>query len=275
MNTSDTRSTGASHLTDCHLCPFHCGTRRATASGVCRVGAASYVASEMLHYGEEELLRPAHAIFFSGCTARCRFCTAARFAFNPLYGAPVTAAQLAARILQRQAEGARAICFIGGDPAPHIPLILATLATLGDRRTIPTVFNSNFYVTDAALDLLADAIDIYLPDLKFGPATGAQSCGEAIGGMPDYWSVVTGAIARVARLGRQVIVRHLLMPGHFACCTAPTLTWLATLPTVQVSLLTQYLAPVHAHGALAERLTAEDVTEARRLATRLGLHLVR
>lgn len=275
MNASDALPTGASHLTDCHLCPFHCGTRRATATGVCRVGAVSYVASEMIHYGEEELLRPAHAIFFSGCTARCQFCTAARYAFNPIYGSPVTAAQLAARIVQRQAEGARSICFIGGDPTPHIPLILATVALLGARRTIPTVFNSNFYLTDAALDLLAGAIDIYLPDLKFGPATGAQSCGEALGGMPDYWNVVTGAIARVARLGKQVIVRHLLMPGHFACCTAPALTWLATQPTVQVSLLTQYLAPAHAHGALAATLGAAEVTEARRLALALGLQLVR
>lgn len=275
MNANDALPTGAGHLTDCHLCPFHCGTRRATATGVCRVGAVSYVASEMLHYGEEELLRPAHAIFFSGCTARCQFCTAARYAFNPVYGSPVTAAQLAARIVQRQAEGARSICFIGGDPTPHIPLILATVALLGERRTIPTVFNSNFYLTDAALDLLVGAIDIYLPDLKFGPATGAQSCGEAIGGMPDYWNVVTGAIARVARLGKQVIVRHLLMPGHFACCTAPALTWLATQPTVQVSLLTQYLAPAHAHGALAATLGAAEVAEAQRLALALGLQLVR
>lgn len=275
MNVSDATLAGADHLIDCHLCPFHCGTRRATASGVCRVGAVSYVASEMLHHGEEEMLRPAHAIFFSGCTARCHFCTAARYAFNPLYGAPVTAAQLAARILRRQAEGARAICFIGGDPTPHIPLILATLTLLGARRTIPTVFNSNFYLTDAALDLLADAIDIYLPDLKFGPASGAQSCGEAIGGMPNYWKIVTGAIERVAGLGKQVIVRHLLMPGHFACCTAPALTWLATQPGVQVSLLTQYLAPAHARGTLAATLSTAEVAEARRLALDLGLQLVR
>jgi putative pyruvate formate lyase activating enzyme len=229
----------------------------------------------MLHYGEEELLRPAHAIFFSGCTARCRFCTAARYAFNPVYGAPVTAAQLAARILQRQAEGARSVCFIGGDPAPHIPLILATLATLGARRTIPAIFNSNFYLTDDALDLLDRAINLYLPDLKFGPTTGAQSCGEAIGGMPDYWNVVTGCIARVAAQGRPVIVRHLLMPGHFDCCTAPALTWLATQPAVQVSLLTQYLAPAHARGALAAPLAAPDVARARQLAVALGLRLVR
>ncbi len=265
----------AAHLSDCHLCPFHCGEERARAAGVCRVGAVSYLASEMLHLGEEELLRPAHAIFFSGCTARCTFCTAARFAFRPDYGVPVTAPLLAARILQRQAAGARSVCFIGGDPAPHIPLILATLAELGARRTIPAVFNSNFYLTAAALDLLEDAIDIYLPDLKFGPATGAQSCGEVVGGMPGYWEAVTGAIARVAAHGRQVIVRHLLMPGHFDCCTAPVLAWLATQPALQVSLLTQYLAPAHGRGALAGALTPEEVARARRLAADLGLRLVR
>ena len=129
--------------------------------------------------GEEELLRPAHAIFFSGCTATCAFCTAARFAFRPSYGIPVTAQMLAARIEQRQAEGARSVCFIGGDPAPHIPVILETIEMLGDRRHIPAVFNSNFYLTGEALDLLDGAIDIYLPDLKFGPAAGTPELWRA------------------------------------------------------------------------------------------------
>ena len=265
----------AAHLAECHLCPFHCGPRRADASGVCRVGATSYVASEMLHMGEEEILRPAHAIFFSGCTATCTFCTAARFAFRPTYGVPVTAPQLARRILQRQAEGARSVCFIGGDPAPHIPLILATLEELGARRTIPAVFNSNFYLTAAALDLLDGAIDIYLPDLKFGPAIGPDSCGERIGGMPDYWAVVTGCIDRVLDAGQTVLVRHLLMPGHFDCCTAPVLAWLAERPALTVSLLTQYLPPAHARGPLANTLADEEVAQAQRLARQLGLQLVR
>ena len=270
-----TVAAAAAHLDDCHLCPFHCGPRRADATGVCRVGRTSYIASEMLHMGEEELLRPAHAIFFSGCTATCSFCTAARFAFRPTYGVAVTPAQLAGRIVQRQAEGARSLCFIGGDPAPHIPFILATLAELGDRRTAPAVFNSNFYLTDAALDLLAGAIDIYLPDLKFGPATGPASCGEAIGGMPDYWAVVTGCTRRVHTAGGRLVVRHLLMPGHLECCTIPVLTWLAALPGVEVSLLTQYLAPAHARGDLAGALTGAEITEAQTLAARLGLRLVR
>lgn len=262
------------HLTDCHLCPHNCGETRASGRGVCRVGQRSYIASEMLHLGEEELLRPAHAIFFSGCTATCSFCTAARFAFRPTYGVTVSPEQLAARIVQRQNEGARSICFIGGDPTPHIPFILATLAALGKHKQAPTVFNSNLYLTDEALGLLEDAIDIYLPDFKFGPASGDQSCGERIGGMPSYWQVITHCIDRLYTEGKRLIVRHLLMPGHFDCCTEPVLHWLAERPALQVSLLTQYLAPAHARGSLAKPLTQTDMVRAQALAQTLRLSLV-
>ncbi len=262
------------HLLDCQLCPHRCGAARRESAGVCRVGMKSFIASEMLHMGEEELLRPAHAIFFSGCTATCAFCTAARFAFRPTYGVSVTPQQLATRALQRQEQGARTLCFIGGDPAPHIPFILATLAELGDRRRIPAVFNSNFYLTAEALALLAPAIDIYLPDLKFGPAEGPQSCGERIGGMPDYWRVVTGCIEEIAAAGKQVVVRHLLMPGHFDCCTGPVLRWLSARPGVRVSLLTQYIAPAHARGELAQALDPHGIQRARDLAQSYHLDLV-
>lgn len=268
------RSRAQTHLTDCHLCPHHCGPVRATARGICRVGQTSYIASEMLHMGEEAILRPAHAIFFSGCTATCTFCTAAKFAFRPTYGVAVTPAQLAERIVQRQTQGARSIAFIGGDPAPHIPFILETVATLGARRQVPTVFNSNFYLTDDALDLLDTAIDIYLPDLKFGPAVGPTSCGERIGGMPDYWNAVTGSIERLLRQNKRVIVRHLLMPGHGNCCTAPVLHWLAAYPGLEISLLTQYVAPAHARGELALSLTAPEVAFAVQLAHTLQLNLI-
>ena len=264
----------AAHLTDCTLCPHKCGPARLDARGVCRVGATSYIASEMVHMGEEAPLQPAHAIFFSGCTATCTFCTAARFAFRPTYGVAVTPGQLAARIRRRQDEGARSVCFIGGDPAPHIPFILATLHTLGADRRVPAVLNSNFYLTPAALDLLAPAMDIYLPDLKFGPATGTASCGERLGGMPDYWAVVTANIRRVRAAGRRVIVRHLLMPGHLECCTRPVLAWLARDPGIEVSLLTQYVAPAHARGELARNLHTAEIAAARALAHAYGLRLI-
>jgi len=272
--TGEGMASGARHWEDCQLCPHRCGAARRDGSGVCGVGRRSYIASEMLHLGEEEPLRPAHAIFFSGCTATCHFCTAARFAFHPTYGALATPEQLAQRIRYRQEQGARSICFIGGDPVPHIPFILETLAALGQDKRVPVVFNSNFYLTEEALDLLAPAVDIYLPDLKFGPGDGERACGEAIGGMPGYWEVVTGAIQRVHERGGRLMVRHLLMPGHFRCCTAPVLEWLAQRPGIQVSLLTQYLAPAHAPGDLARSLSGEEVAQATALARRLKLALI-
>lgn len=265
---------GRDHLSDCFLCPHHCGGERATASGVCSVGQSSYIASDMLHIGEEECLSPAHAIFFSGCTATCTFCTAAKFAFRPTYGVTVSPQQLAARILQRQAEGARSTCFIGGEPAPHIPFILETLHHAGAAHQIPSVFNSNFYLTTSALDLLDGAIDIYLPDLKFGPAQNGKNCGEEIGGMPNYWDVVTRCVDRIHGEGKRLIVRHLLMPGHIECCTKPVLTWLARYPQIEVSLLTQYVAPAHATGELAQVLGKAEVGRASELANGLGLRLV-
>lgn len=258
------------HLEDCGLCPFECGTARKSGDGICGVNDVAYIASEMLHMGEERLLHPAHAIFFIGCTARCTFCAAAKFAFQPAYGIPVTPNQLAQRIVQRQQEGARSICFIGGEPTPHIPFILQTLLSLGARKSAPTVFNSNFYLSAAALDLLQGAIDIYLPDLKFGP----NGCGERLGSMPDYWNVVTKRVDEVHRAGYQVVVRHLLMPGHVQCCTEPVLRWLAQRTEIQVSLLDQYVAAANAEGELTGSVSESEHEYVWDLAHRLHLQLV-
>jgi putative pyruvate formate lyase activating enzyme len=274
LNLAERAVAAAHHLDDCQLCPHRCGTRRASATGVCRVGQSAYIASEMLHMGEEAVLRPTHAIFFSGCTATCSFCTAARFAFRPTYGVTVPAEALAQRILQRQEEGARSVAFIGGDPTPHIPFVVAVRAALGDALRIPLVFNSNYYLTPEALALLDGIVDIHLPDLKFGLGEPGRDCGTEIGGMPGYWEVVTAAIDAAIASGKQVIVRHLLMPGHFVCCTTPVLEWLGTRVGVEVSLLTQYLAPAHARGELAGIVSRADVEAAFALARRLGLRLV-
>jgi uncharacterized Fe-S radical SAM superfamily protein PflX len=64
------------------------------------------------------------------------------------------------------------------------------------------------------------------------------------------------------------------MPGHFACCTEPVLRWLAERPGLQVSLLTQYLAPAHAKGTLANPLSLQEIDQATKLAQDLKLTLV-
>ncbi len=260
------------HLENCQLCPHRCGQVRSAGRGVCRVDARTFIASEMLHMGEEEAIRPAHAVFFSGCTATCTFCTAARFAFRPQYGVEATPEQLAAAVRRRRAQGARTLEFVGGEPLPHLPFVLATLALLNQEadQTPPVVWNSNFYQTPEALALLDGVVALYLPDLKFGN----DRCGLEVGGMPDYWAVVTGAIAWVAARS-PVMVRHLLMPGHFDCCTEPVLRWLAAaVPQVTVSLLTQYFPPAHGRGGPGTFLSTAEIEKGRNLAQALQLELV-
>ena len=92
--------------------------------------------------------------------------------------------------------------------------------------------------------------------------------------MPDYWAVVTSCLDRLIQAKQRVVVRHLLMPGHFDCCTQPILHWLAERPTLEVSLLTQYLAPVQAKGELAAVLTPQEIAKATTLAHALELPLV-
>ena len=62
----------------CNNCPRMCNVMRAeTGSGVCRMGADAVVARAAPHFDEEPVVsgtRGSGAVFFSGCSLRCRFC---------------------------------------------------------------------------------------------------------------------------------------------------------------------------------------------------------
>ena len=63
---------------NCTLCPRRCGVdRTAGERGFCKMGAELTAAKAMLHYGEEPPICGSFgtgAVFFSGCTLRCKFC---------------------------------------------------------------------------------------------------------------------------------------------------------------------------------------------------------
>ena len=118
MNRTSSAPIAQQHLVDCHLCPHHCGAARASAHGVCRVGQTTYIASEMLHMGEEEP-RARRTPSFSSRTATCVLCTAAKFASDPL------AALVAAHRRRASPTGslrAPALSVRLRETLPHIPL---------------------------------------------------------------------------------------------------------------------------------------------------------
>jgi len=254
----------------CDLCERRCGVdRMAGETGFCLLGCESYCYRELLHFGEEIELVPSHTVYLSGCNLRCAFCSEAAYVETARQGLPADPERLAERILARRAEGARNVNFVGGEPTVNLLFILETLARLPER--VPVVWNSNMLMTTEVLGILDGVADVYLGDLKFGN----NDCAERIAGWHDYCSVVRRNFL-LARTRADVIVRHLVMPGHVECCTRPALEWLAgAMPGTRLSLLGAYCPPGRPVGDphLDRRLDGAELASAQRLAERLGLDL--
>jgi uncharacterized Fe-S radical SAM superfamily protein PflX len=79
--------------------------------------------------------------------------------------------------------------------------------------------------------------------------------------------------------GVPVIVRILVLPGHFECCHAQTLDYLATISekSLLVSVRDQYSPDwkiTARDGWLSRRVTSDEVVDVRLRARDLGLSLI-
>ena len=228
----------------CKLCEHRCGVDRlAGERGPCKAGPVARVFKHRVEYGEEPELVPSHLFYLSGCDLRCAFCIAEANAFDPSRGVELTPEFLRHAVAVsgvRQGVG-RWRGGVGGEPTIHLPAILAAMADCPDLA--PIVWKSDFYGTCAAFALLERVVDVYVADFKFGNDT----CARRIAGVERYLEVVTRNLRLAAGQG-DLIVRHLLLPGHHACCFVPMVEWLAAnLPGVKFSLRDSYLPRWRAH----------------------------
>jgi len=102
----------------------------------------------------------------------------------------------------------------------------------GVEHLPPVVWKSDFHFTPEALELLEGVVDIFIADYKFGN----DACAKRLSGINNYTAIVRRNL--LAAVGKaRLIVRHLVMPGHFECCWLPVARWLAeNLPEVEVSI---------------------------------------
>ncbi len=260
-------------LENCRLCERRCGVdRRQGDLGFCGVGAGSRLASEFLHLGEEPELVPSHTLFFCGCTFRCAYCQNWDFALDPDAGSPADPADLAARIASGFSQGSRNANFVGGNPDPHLHTILDIVRRLApDCAYLPLVWNSNMYLSAEAMELTAGVMDIYLGDFRYGN----DACAERYSEARDYFAVVSRNFLAAARQG-EVMLRHLVLPGHLDCCTRPIMRWTAEqLPEVYFNLMFQYRPEYRASlfPGMDRRLSPEEKSRAREMANALKLNL--
>lgn len=231
----------------CTLCPRACGVdRRAGERGFCQMPATAQAAAAMVHFGEEPVIVGsfgAGAVFFSGCTLRCRYCQNDEISRGG-YGFPVSSEKLREVFERLIDEGASCIDLV--TPTQFLPDILPALEP---KLPVPVVYNCGGYERVETLRELEGYIDVYLPDFKYSDGKLAQKLSAA----EDYPEVAEAAIREMRRqvgapvvedglLTRGVLIRHLVLPG----CVDNSLGVLDRISAtfrpgeVLVSLMSQY-----------------------------------
>lgn len=204
---------------NCRLCPRECGVNRAAGEvGFCGCPDRALVAKTMIHKWEEPVLAGnggSGAIFFGGCTLRCRYCQNAAISGKPT-GKAVDSAQLRQMMEDLIAQGAENIDLV--TPTHFLPTLLPALEK---PLPVPVVYNCGGYEKPDAIRALDGKVDIYLPDLKYTDAKLALQLSAA----PYYFPTAAAAIREMVqqvgapqwegeKLKRGVIIRHLILPGQ-------------------------------------------------------------
>jgi putative pyruvate formate lyase activating enzyme len=226
-------------LTHCTFCEWRCGVDRAKGGrkGACQMDSTTRVSTWFHHFGEEPPLVGAGGsgtVFFAGCVFRCVFCQNWDISQSPLNGEEVDGGGLAAIMETLREEGAENINLVGGEPTPNLHTIVDGMRSL--RVSVPMLWNSDMYLTKEAMDILTDLIDIWLPDFKYGN----DGCALRLSKVMRYMEATTRN-HRLAQANGDMIVRHLVLPNHFDCCTRPALEWVAeNCPRALVNVMGQY-----------------------------------
>jgi putative pyruvate formate lyase activating enzyme len=258
-------------LADCRLCAHDCGVNRlAGETGLCRAGANSRFFSAQVEVSDEMELIPTFAIALSGCDLRCDFCITGAASWNPRAGLGFDAAAMAASAKAALLNGSRTIMVLGGEPTIHLPDALEFVSLLPESAKL--IWKTNAHGSAHARELLDGFFDVWLADFKFG----SDICAQRLAKVPGYIRIVQENLLW-ADAHSELIVRHLLMPGHVECCWRPVAEWLArSLPGVKVNLRAGFWPAWHArrHSEFRDVVSRSEKDCAFGLARELGLNLI-
>lgn len=220
-------------LRNCNLCVHRCGTDRLLGpSGICRAGAEPRVFSAQIDVGDELELIPTYAIAFSGCNMRCSYCVSGWESWNPwageFYDVEALAASAASAV---QSGAANTILLQGGEATIHVPWLLRFISHLPESA--PVILKTNGIMSQEGRNWLRGLFNAWLIDYKFSN----DACAIGLSRTPGYTAAVQQNILWAAGKEQEVIVRHLVTPGHVECCWRPIAAWIRNYaPEIKVSL---------------------------------------
>lgn len=250
----------------CNDCPRMCHAERGDVGrGFCRMGAEPVIARAAPHYDEEPVIsgtRGSGAVFFSGCSLRCRFCQNYGISHDN-YGQKISVERLQEIYFELIEQGVHNINLV--NPTHFTAAILESLE---DGLPVPVVWNTGGYDRVETIRRLEGRVQVYLPDLKYIDEYSARRYSAA----GNYFKYASATIKEMLRqtgpvtldedgiIRSGVIVRHLILPGR-AEESLRVLEWIANnLPGAWVSLMAQYLPFGEVEGVdqLNRRLTQKE-----------------
>jgi putative pyruvate formate lyase activating enzyme len=264
----------AAFYKDCTLCPRSCHADRANNSttdkasiqkGYCGQNNKIRLAWAGLHKGEEPPIsgeKGSGTVFFSGCNLKCSFCQNSQISHSNM-GMEIEPDSLADVFIALDRAGAENLNLVTG--TPHIPGILSALSIARDRgMDLPVIWNTSGYEAGGSLELLDDAVDIYLTDIKTLDPALAGRLFEA----PNYPAVIQSALPKMlegretlfrkSSLVKGVIARHLVLPGELKS-THDTLKWFREeiYGKAILSLMFQF-SPIKTYQLWSRRISREE-----------------
>ncbi len=215
------------NLTDlyrcCTLCPRQCRVDRTTGErGFCGQPAHIQAARASLHRWEEPCLageKGAGTIFFTGCTMDCLFCQNQALK-RPGAGWPVSRERFAEICLELQQQGAACLDLV--TPTMFLPSLIGGIKLAKEQGcTLPVVYNTSGYERPEMLRLLADTVDIWLPDFKYLSPNSAKMYSKTENYPENILSVLDEMVEQQPNpvftaqglMKKGVLIRHLMLPG--------------------------------------------------------------
>lgn len=259
------------------MCPRACNIDRSIKQGFCGSDNKIKIGKIMLHKWEEPILAKENsgAIFFSNCPLKCIFCQNYEISQQG-NGRYFTVEELVEIFKDLEARGAENIDLVS--PTQYADQIIEALKIY--KPKVPVVWNSNGYERLETLDKLKGLVDIFLPDFKYASNKLAAEYSKC----NNYYEYATKAILKMRelcpediydgdKLVKGIIVRHLVLPGHYLN-TKLVLMWIKeNLGTdTIISIMSQYV-PYYlskSHKILSRRLNNKEYQKVENLVCELG-----
>ncbi len=252
---------------NCNLCPRDCNADRNNGQiGYCSADNNIRIARIAPHFWEEPCIsgtKGSGTIFFCGCNMGCVFCQNRAISGGGNIGRVYSVAQLAEAMQNLQNGGVHNLNLV--TPTHYIPQISSALCQA--KPSIPVVYNTSGYEKKTSLELLAEKIQIFLPDYKYHSPELAARFSNA----PDYPQVALDAIGFMLEkrsvnrfsddgiMTEGVIIRHLVLPD----CTDDSMKALKDLKQrfgtgITISIMSQYTPMENAPAPLDRTVTKDE-----------------